>query len=147
MDRTEKREFVAALGQVFQETSMVVVTRNAGLTVAEVALAAVFLVLVRPLTGWLGLLGGRTGQRERAAIAFFGVRGVGSLYYVAYAMGAGAFAADAEQVWRVATVVVAGSVLLHGVTATPAMRLLDRLRAARAEERFGTAEAAPITPV
>jgi large subunit ribosomal protein L10 len=37
VDRTEKREFVAALGQVFQDTSMVVVTRNAGLTVAEVS--------------------------------------------------------------------------------------------------------------
>lgn len=37
MDRTEKREFVAALGRVFAETSMVVVTRNQGLTVAEVS--------------------------------------------------------------------------------------------------------------
>jgi large subunit ribosomal protein L10 len=37
VDRTEKREFVAALGKVFQETSMVVVTRNGGLTVAEVS--------------------------------------------------------------------------------------------------------------
>jgi large subunit ribosomal protein L10 len=37
VDRTEKREFVAALGRVFQDTSMVVVTRNAGLTVAEVS--------------------------------------------------------------------------------------------------------------
>ena len=36
MDREEKREFVAGLAQVFAETSMVVVTRNAGLTVAEV---------------------------------------------------------------------------------------------------------------
>ena len=36
MDRTEKREFVASLGQVFAETSMVVVTRNNGMTVAEV---------------------------------------------------------------------------------------------------------------
>ncbi|MDE2517722.1 MAG: 50S ribosomal protein L10 [Rhodospirillales bacterium] len=36
MDRTEKREFVAGLAQVFAETSMVVVTRNDGLTVAEV---------------------------------------------------------------------------------------------------------------
>ena len=35
MDRTEKREFVASLAAVFAETSMVVVTRNAGLTVAE----------------------------------------------------------------------------------------------------------------
>ncbi len=37
MDRTEKREFVAALGQVFAQTSMVVVTQNKGLTVAEVS--------------------------------------------------------------------------------------------------------------
>ena len=37
VDRTEKREFVSALGQVFAETSMVVVTRNNGLTVAEVS--------------------------------------------------------------------------------------------------------------
>ena len=37
MDRTEKREFVAALGQVFAETSMVVVTQNKGMTVAEVS--------------------------------------------------------------------------------------------------------------
>ena len=37
MDRTEKREFVSALGRVFAETSMVVVTRNNGLTVAEVS--------------------------------------------------------------------------------------------------------------
>ncbi len=36
MDRTEKREFVASLATVFAETSMVVVTRNAGLTVSEV---------------------------------------------------------------------------------------------------------------
>ena len=36
MDRTEKREFVASLAAVFAETSMVVVTRNDGLTVAEV---------------------------------------------------------------------------------------------------------------
>ena len=37
MDRTEKREFVASLASVFAETSMVVVTQNKGLTVAEVS--------------------------------------------------------------------------------------------------------------
>ena len=37
MDRTEKREFVSSLAQVFAETSMVVVTQNKGLTVAEVS--------------------------------------------------------------------------------------------------------------
>ena len=37
MDRTEKREFVSVLGQVFAETSMVVVTQNNGMTVAQVS--------------------------------------------------------------------------------------------------------------
>ena len=37
MDRTEKRDFVASLGLVFAATSMVVVTRNNGMTVAEVS--------------------------------------------------------------------------------------------------------------
>ena len=37
MDRTEKREFVTSLASVFAETSMVVVTQNKGLTVAEVS--------------------------------------------------------------------------------------------------------------
>jgi large subunit ribosomal protein L10 len=36
VDRIEKREFVAELADVFAETSMVVVTRNAGMTVADV---------------------------------------------------------------------------------------------------------------
>lgn len=36
MDRTEKREFVASLASVFAETSMVVVTQNKGMTVADV---------------------------------------------------------------------------------------------------------------
>jgi len=35
VDRTEKREFVAELNQALSETSMIVVTRNVGLTVAE----------------------------------------------------------------------------------------------------------------
>ncbi|MBV8094780.1 MAG: 50S ribosomal protein L10, partial [Acetobacteraceae bacterium] len=35
MDRAQKREFVSSLAQVFAATSMVVVTRNEGLTVAE----------------------------------------------------------------------------------------------------------------
>ncbi len=36
MDRTEKREFVSTLAAVFRDTSIVVVTRNGGLSVAEV---------------------------------------------------------------------------------------------------------------
>ena len=92
---------------------------------AEVGLVLVFLLVVRPLTGWVALLGGRTGPRERAVVAFFGVRGIGSLFYIAYAAQEGEFV-DADRLWGIVALVVVGSVLIHGVSATPAMRALDR---------------------
>ncbi len=52
----------------------------------EIGVALAVLLVIRPLTGWVGLTPGRTGPRERGVIAFFGVRGVGSLFYVAYAI-------------------------------------------------------------
>jgi sodium/hydrogen antiporter len=113
---------------------------------AEVALAVLVLFVVRPLTGWLGLLGGKTGRRERAVIAFFGVRGVGSLYYLAYALEEAEFA-GAEQLWRVTVLIVVGSVLVHGVAATPAMTWLDRRREAAALAVHGRADRATVTPV
>lgn len=98
-----------------------------GIGAVEVAVAAVVLLVVRPLAGWLGLAGGRTGPHERAVVAFFGVRGVGSLFYVAFAVHEGDFP-DAERLWALVILLVLGSVLVHGVAATPAMRALDRRR-------------------
>lgn len=105
-----------------------------GLRWPEVVVAAVVLLLVRPLAGWAGLLGGGTGPRERAVIAFFGVRGVGSLFYLVYALQAGKFA-EQNALWRVVGLVVIGSILLHGVSASPIMWLLDRKRQRKARAR------------
>jgi NhaP-type Na+/H+ or K+/H+ antiporter len=97
---------------------------------AAVALALLF--LVRPATAWLALLrtGGSPG--ERAVIAFFGIRGIGSFYYLAYATAATAFA-GVEVVWATAGLVVIVSVVVHGIAATPVMARLDRARERHAE--------------
>ena len=88
-------------------------------------------LVIRPVAGYLSFLGHRTqvgdaglSHRERLAVAFFGVRGVGSIYYVAYAAGAASFP---EERWLWATVgfTIALSVLLHGVLATPVMKRLE----------------------
>jgi NhaP-type Na+/H+ or K+/H+ antiporter len=118
----------------------------AGVSVAEVVLAVLVLLVVRPLTGWIGLARGRTGPAERGVIAFFGVRGIGSLYYLAYGLSE-ADIAGAEQLWRVTVLVVVGSVLLHGITAGPVMGWLDRRREATAREVHGTEDAAPVTAI
>ena len=112
----------------------------------DVVLVAVFLLVVRPVLGWLGLTGGGTGPRERLVIAFFGVRGIGSLYYISWALEKGEFA-QPERLWAVVGLTVAASVVLHGVTATPAMALLDRERRRAARRRHGDERYAPETAV
>ncbi|WP_458107581.1 cation:proton antiporter [Arthrobacter sp. R3-55] len=118
-----------------------------GIGWAELLVAFAFLLLVRPLAGWLGLMGGKTGPRERLAISYFGIRGIGSLYYVAYALTHGNFDAEARELWALIGLVVALSIVVHGATTAPLMNRLDRLRAAEARKQHGDEGRAPTTAV
>lgn len=102
----------------------------------DVLLALGFVLLIRPVTGAIGLIGSGLGRQDRRVIAFFGVRGIGSVYYLAFAMTAARFD-DPRRLWAIAGLVIVVSVLVHGVTATPVMHRVDRLRldAARARGR------------
>lgn len=96
----------------------------------EGALLGVLLVFViRPLAGWAALaVHPRTcglDAPERWVVGFFGVRGVGSIYYLAYAAGEAHFA-DLPQLWSTVAFTIVLSVVVHGVLATPAMNLLER---------------------
>lgn len=113
----------------------------------ELLVALAFLLLVRPLAGWLGLMGGKTGPRERLAISYFGIRGIGSLFYVGYALTHGNFDAEAHQLWALIGLVVALSIVVHGATTAPLMNRLDRLRAAEARKQHGDEGRAPTTAV
>ncbi|AXT86091.1 cation transporter [Aeromicrobium sp. A1-2] len=108
------------------------------LTWPAVLVSVSLLLVIRPAAGMLALsiphpwsrarVGDATlGARERAAAAFFGVRGIGSIYYLAYATGQ----ADFERVsvlWSTVGLTITLSVILHGVSATPVMRWLDARR-------------------
>ncbi|MBM0227438.1 MULTISPECIES: sodium:proton antiporter [Micromonospora] len=90
---------------------------------ALVGLALVF--VVRPLAGWLSLRGAPGRPAEHWVIALFGIRGVGSFYYLAYATSRTDFP-QAELIWATVGLVVIVSVVVHGIAATPVMQLLDR---------------------
>jgi sodium/hydrogen antiporter len=98
------------------------------LTWTDVALVAMFLLIVRPLTAYVSLIGAPHPFASRAATAFFGIRGVGTLYYVAFALSQTSFPQQARSV-ALACATVLGSIILHGIVATPVMRKLDRMRA------------------
>ena len=97
------------------------------LTPGAVVLAALVLLVLRPVTAWFALPTDCMSRSERATVAFFGVRGIGSLYYLAYAVNEAPFE-QAELLWSTLTLVVVGSVVLHGLSVTPAMRWLDKRR-------------------
>jgi NhaP-type Na+/H+ or K+/H+ antiporter len=86
------------------------------------------LLVIRPLTGVLALRAGyrsdKISRREQWAIAFFGVRGVGSIYYLAYASKEDPVLAQ-DWLWSTVGFTVVASVLIHGVLATPVMSRLD----------------------
>jgi NhaP-type Na+/H+ or K+/H+ antiporter len=96
-----------------------------GLSWWDVAAAVVILLVIRPLTGLIGLWGFRAALGEKLTIAFFGIRGVGSFYYLSYGLNH-MEVAGAERLWAILGLVVLLSVLMHGLTVTPVMRLLDR---------------------
>ncbi|MFJ6698106.1 cation:proton antiporter [Streptomyces sp. NPDC091272] len=94
------------------------------------------LLVIRPLTGWAGLLGGSLRGRERWVVAGYGIRGIGSLYYLAYALGETKFPVPERELWAVVTFTILISVVLHGVTSGPVVTRLDRRRkGASAEQR------------
>ncbi len=97
------------------------------LTWEAAAFAALALFVVRPLAGWIGLLGTDRPADEKMAISFFGIRGLGSIYYLSYALQKEAFD-HAALLWSVTGFIILVSIVLHGVTVTPVMRNLDRRR-------------------
>ena len=84
-----------------------------GLTWAEVGFALALVFVVRPLAGLVSLLGYRCPRLEAGKVAFFGVRGMGSIFYIAYGQGHAEFA-DIDAVWRIAAVVIVTSIVAHG---------------------------------
>lgn len=85
-------------------------------------LLALVLLVARPLAVMVGLGGSDTSRLQRRLISWFGIRGVGSVYYLMFAISHGLPDALARQLSALTLSVVAASILLHGVSVTPLMR-------------------------
>jgi NhaP-type Na+/H+ or K+/H+ antiporter len=88
-------------------------------------IAGLLFCLVRPLSCVSLLSGTATSTAQRWMIGWFGIRGIGSLYYLAYALNNGLTGSAALQAVNLVLPVIAASILIHGTTATP---LLNRYR-------------------
>lgn len=92
-----------------------------------IPIALVLFAVVRPLATHAALIGTPTTRAERWLLGWFGIRGIGSLYYLAVALAAGV--ADAGLASDLVFSVVALSIVAHGATAQPLIALHERRRA------------------
>jgi len=81
------------------------------------------MLVVRPIAVWLGLLGATASRDQRILISWFGIRGIGSIYYLTYAINHGLPDALAAEITALTLTVVAISIVLHGMSVTPLMSL------------------------
>ena len=85
--------------------------------------------LVRPLAVWLGLAGLHMPRDQKLLIAWFGIRGIGSIYYLLYAIGHGLLQAPLTQLMlSIVLSAVAVSIVVHGISVTPLMKLYSARR-------------------
>jgi len=86
----------------------------------------VLFLVIRPLAVYVGLIGTRVEPAQRRLIAWFGIRGIGSIYYLMYAITHGLEPALANRLTAITLAVVVASVVLHGVSVTPLMLRYER---------------------
>lgn len=86
---------------------------------AMIGLALIF--VIRPVAGWFSLIGAGLKKRERATVAFFGIRGIGSIYYLAYA-GAHVELVDEGALWATVAFTIVVSATVHGLSAGVAVK-------------------------
>lgn len=87
--------------------------------------ALVLLVVIRPVSGWIALLNTDLDYRSRAVASVYGVRGIGSIYYLCYA-GSKLEFINENQLWSLVGLVILLSTILHGFSVGWAMERLKR---------------------
>ncbi|MDS0260268.1 cation:proton antiporter [Haloarcula sp. S1CR25-12] len=107
----------------------------------QAALVGVVLVLgIRPVAGLLSFVGSGAPWPERLVVSFFGIRGVGSFYYLSHALAESSFqeiefVVAATELWAFVGFVVLLSIVLHGVSSSPVMDAFDRWKETQRGER------------
>jgi NhaP-type Na+/H+ or K+/H+ antiporter len=93
----------------------------------------VLLLFIRPISVWLGLLGTSASGMQRHLIGWFGIRGIGSIYYLMYAINHGLAPELSRRLTALTLTVVAVSIVVHGISVTPLMSFYER----QSQKRIG----------
>ena len=122
-------ETVLGFNERFERIGELIVVLALGASLSTVRLdhgglwlALILFVGIRPISVLAGLAGARCSRRELRLMSWFGIRGIGSLYYLMYVVEAGTPVELTEKLVSLVLTVVAASIAVHGISATPVMK-------------------------
>ena len=124
-------EQLERIGEVAVVLVMGAMLAFTNLTPSIIVFVMLFFILIRPVSVWIGLLGAPVSQDQRMLMSWFGIRGIGSIYYLMYAINHGLPFALAEPIVAVTLATVTVSIVLHGISVTPLMVIYARRKAKR----------------
>jgi NhaP-type Na+/H+ or K+/H+ antiporter len=119
-------EQLERIGEVALMVLVGVLLAKVGIAWEGILLALVLLFVVRPISVMLLTVGSPSSAAQRVLLSWFGIRGIGSLYYLFYALTHGVEPALGERLTRIVLAAVALSAVLHGISATPLMTRYSR---------------------
>ena len=94
----------------------------------HLAFALLMIAVVRPAAVWAVVRNRALPRSQRRLVAWFGIRGVGSLFYLAYVLNHSLEPSLARELVSLAVLSIATSIVAHGISATPAMNWYQRRR-------------------
>ncbi|MBI5276188.1 MAG: cation:proton antiporter [Burkholderiales bacterium] len=86
------------------------------------------LLVIRPVSVQLGLARSRASKTQRWLMGWFGIRGVGSLYYLMYALNHGLPGSVADTLVALTLSAVVTSIVVHGISVTPLMAMYEKAK-------------------
>jgi NhaP-type Na+/H+ or K+/H+ antiporter len=121
------------LGEVVVVLVVGAMLPHARLDAATGGFLVLLFLVIRPLSVSLGLLGAPVSREQRVLMSWFGIRGVGSIYYLMFAVEHGVPAPLARELVGITLTTVAFSIVLHGISVTPLMNVYAAREARRSE--------------
>ncbi len=97
------------------------------LTWQEGAVAVALILVFRPVACWVAFIGSSAPRTAKRLMGIFGIRGIGTIYYLLYAARSGGFS-ERGQLWAIAGAAILASIIIHGIVSTPLMMYADGLR-------------------
>ena len=124
-------EQLERIGEVAVVLVMGAMLAFTNLTPSIIVFVVLFFILIRPVSVWIGLLGAPVSQDQRMLMSWFGIRGIGSIYYLMYAINHGLPFELAEPIVAITLATVTVSIVLHGISVTPLMAIYARRKSKR----------------